>query len=68
MATTGTVKSCTSKPTRGFVVTVPGPPPADVAFNDVDSDDYATALAAYAKGGTVDVTGTPPTCTGVTAK
>ena len=34
------------------------------------ADDYATALAAYTKGGTavVDVTGTPPACTGVTAR
>lgn len=68
--TSGKVTSCSSKPSRGFVVqTNPGPPPVTVTFNvDVDADDYATALAAYTKGSTVDVTGTPPTCTGVTAK
>lgn len=68
--TTGKVTSCGSKPSRHFVVeTSPGPPPVTVDFNDgVDADDYATALAAYTKGSTVDVTGTPPTCTGVTAK
>lgn len=68
--TTGTVKSCQSKPTRGFVVHTLIPPPdgTDVPFADVDADDYATALAAYAKGGTVDVSGTSPACTGVVAR
>ena len=70
MPTTGKVKSAGSKPSRHFTVeTSPGPPPVTVEFNvDVDTDDYNTALAAYSKGGTVDVTGTPPTCTGITAR
>jgi hypothetical protein len=68
--TTGKVTKCTSKPNRGFTVHVSdGPPPVDILFTDgVDADDYATALAAYTKGSTVDVTGTPPTCTGITAR
>jgi hypothetical protein len=67
--TTGKVKSVTSKPVRQFIVAVPGPPAVDVAFNiDVGADDFAVALAAYTKGSDVDVTGTPPTCTGVTAR
>lgn len=69
MATSGKVTKCVSKPTRGFTVqTSPGPPPVLVDFTGVDSDDYATALAAYTKGSDVDVSGTPPSCTGVTAK
>lgn len=67
--TTGKVVKCVSKPARGFTVEVaPGPPAILIDFVLVDADDYATALAAYAKGGTVDVTGTPPNCTGVTAR
>lgn len=66
---TGKVTKCVSKPTRGFTLeTSPGPPPVNVVYSDVDADDYATALAAYTKGGTADVTGTAPTCTGVTAR
>lgn len=67
--TTGKVVKLTSKPQRGFVVRVPGPPEVDVTFNvDVDADDLAIAAAAYTAKTDVDVTGTPPACTGVTAK
>lgn len=70
---TGKVTKIKSKP-RGFVLTVPatiGPPPTpeiDIAYTDVDPDDWAAATAAYTKGSDADVDGTPPTCTCVTAK
>lgn len=67
--TTGKVTSVTSKPVRAFSVTPqPSPPGTPVDFTaGVDADDFAVALAAYAKGSTVTVSGTAPACTGVTA-
>lgn len=67
--TSGKVTKVSSKPNRGFTVHSDGPPPVDTDFTSgVDADDFAVVCAAYAKGSDVDVTGTPPTCTGVTAK
>lgn len=67
----GKVKELTSRPTKRIVIQPPGGPPApepiiyDVGVTDAD---LTVAAAAKASGGDADVTGTPPTCTGVTAK
>lgn len=68
MTTTGTVTKCVSDPQGFTVTTAPGPPPVTVVFTPVSDAQYQTALAAYTKGSEVDVDGTPPACTKVTAR
>lgn len=66
----GTIRKLTSKP-RGFILRVPPdleatpPEPGYDATYTCDSDDLAVALAAFAAGSTVTVSGTPPACAGV---
>ena len=65
--TGGTVSSCTKSDSSGRSVTVvyPGPPPRPETY-EVDAEEYATFLAAYTKGGHVDVTAPDSAGTGVT--
>lgn len=66
---TGKVVKVSSNP-RGFTLRVPPNPPdpeQDITY-ECTADDLTVASAAYIKGSDADVAGTPPACTGVTAK
>lgn len=66
---TGKIVKLSSTP-KGFILRIPPVPPSeeptDVTYL-CDADQLTVAAAAYAKGSDAEVTGTAPSCSGVSA-
>ena len=67
---TGKIVKVAGKPARSFRLRIPAVPPAteptEIDYAPVDSDDWPIVLACYTNGHDADVSGTAPSCTGVT--
>ena len=63
----GKVTMVRSDPNAAEIQPPGEPPPAPIVYVDLTSDQLVVFAAAFAKDGDVEVSGVPPSCSGVKA-